>query len=75
MHDAYAVNFTTSLNIFVTNLGQSLYGRGTFPWESFVFSRNGGIILNISAVGGHSLVHEIGHNFGLVFRFVIFTLI
>ena len=58
------------LNIWVANINPDLLGQATFPGETHVFD---GVVIHYDAFGivesmnsfGRTLVHEIGHYFGL----------
>jgi len=76
MKSEYAVDVGNTLNIFIScqysSVQGTLFGIGTFPWDSAALTATGGLWLNSISVnetaqltGDITLEHEAGHCFGL----------
>jgi hypothetical protein len=76
MKTQYAVNPTSTLNVFISCMDPSLqgvlFGIATFPWDPAAITKTGGLWLNGIAVdseaqlkGDVTFEHELGHCLGL----------
>merc|ERR1711977_589721 len=76
MKTKYAVGVGSTLNIFIScqtpSLQGTLFGIGTFPWDSVALTSTGGLWLNAISVnetaqleGDITVEHETGHCLGL----------
>lgn len=67
MKETYALDPSSTLNIFIVNGTSNLGGNGTFPWDPEALTNQGGVIIDNALVGRYSsyLTHEIGHCLGL----------
>lgn len=69
---------STSLNIYLTQLGDNLLGYATFPWDYSTDPQEDGVVIQYSTLPGgdaypydrgNTLVHEAGHWLGLLHTF------
>ncbi len=67
MQMAYAVDFDTTVNVFVCGMNPFLVGRATYPWDPDALSPVGGIVMDEFGFGDphRVLTHEMGHQLGL----------
>jgi len=67
MKETYALDPTSTLNIFIVNGPFGFGGNGTFPWAPDALTNQGGIVVDDVLIGSnrHYLTHEIGHCLGL----------
>jgi hypothetical protein len=68
MRNLYADSPATQLNVYVAAF-DVIHGKGkaVFPWESDVFTKQGGVLVQNIAIGSNktTMTHEIGHALGL----------
>lgn len=67
MKDAYADQAANQHNVYVVSLSGGLLGRSTFPWWPSATGKQGGTLIDGSAVSSRPsvLTHELGHALGL----------